>query len=166
MCLGHTVVWAKHVEAKEERMAWTQRMRNLFAIALVRAAPEHRERLRGVCWIAESSPQERQRRKEFKAYDFPKLSATWQERFKRLEDFSRPETCERCWQIAWQEIWEGEIWSRFAPSPPPHLSLEESRAWVKAERQERIRPRYRHLLRERQVVALLAPAAEDGVKRG
>ena len=144
-------------------MTWTQRMRYLFAVANLRALPSHENRRR-LIWIAEESPQERHRRKEFKAYDFPKLSPTWQERFLKLDDF-RPETCERCWQIAWQEVWEGEIWSQLAP-PLHHLTVEETNAWAKARRQERASPRYRHLLRERHVLALLPPPSGEGVEQG
>jgi len=39
------------------------------------------------------------------------------ERLVKLDDF-RPEACERCCQLAWEDLWEEFVWSQFEPPPP------------------------------------------------
>jgi len=102
------------------------------------------------------------------------LPPAQRERLMKEEDF-RPETCERCCQLAFEDAWEEFVWILFDPPPSPPrnpMSVEDIEAWHR-ERQkhfirrqgEYMRQRHRHLVHERHVFALLPPA-EEGVKRG
>jgi hypothetical protein len=82
------------------------------------------------------------------------------ERLMKEEDF-RPEACERCCQLAWEDLWWQHVWSKFEPPTPRNpKSVEEVKAsqreWL-AREHPRIMARHWHLVHERHIFALLPP---------
>ena len=94
------------------------------------------------------------------------LPPAQRERVMKEEDF-RPETCERCCQLAWEDVWEEFVWVNFDPPPSPPRnpkSVEDIEAWRhELEKHsvrhngEYMRQRHRHLVHERHILALLPP---------
>jgi len=88
-------------------------------------------RPRRTFWQEEDSPQQHQRKMKVKAWWFVRLSPDKQEQFKKLDDF-RPETCERCWQLAWEQYVQEHFSPKPGPGAQPPVTREEQEAYRRA----------------------------------